>query len=195
MQVWSSCFWLLLFYIKYSTVASDVIIHYPLYHFVGSTGGALTGISSTTGLNYKALQGSSKYKFGVLAKIVNHMRVSDYESKIFILHHHYPSCGYSMVVTETGTLFLLFFVLHYHCHGTHLWSHSICIDTNFTFLVHCIVVILFFSVSGWFQVRHQQGDTFPLSFEELLDETNQLDISHTLKNWLINEVCHPGIAY
>ncbi|PIK40996.1 putative transcription initiation factor IIE subunit beta isoform X2 [Apostichopus japonicus] len=78
---------------------------------ISGASSSLTGISSPAGFNYKALQGSSKYKFGVLAKIVNYMRV-----------------------------------------------------------------------------RHQQGDTYPLSIKDVLDETNQTDISHTLKNWLINEI-------
>ncbi|KAJ8036607.1 General transcription factor IIE subunit 2 [Holothuria leucospilota] len=45
-------------------------------------------------------------------------------------------------------------------------------------------------------VRHQQGDTFPLTFKEVLDETNQLDISHNIKNWLMNEALpnNPKIA-
>ncbi|XP_071826451.1 general transcription factor IIE subunit 2-like [Apostichopus japonicus] len=86
---------------------------------ISGASSSLTGISSPAGFNYKALQGSSKYKFGVLAKIVNYMRV-----------------------------------------------------------------------------RHQQGDTYPLSIKDVLDETNQTDISHTLKNWLINEALpnNPKIA-
>ncbi|XP_070535766.1 general transcription factor IIE subunit 2-like [Ptychodera flava] len=61
-------------------------------------------------LNYKYLKGSSKYKFGVLAKIVNHMKV-----------------------------------------------------------------------------RHQAGDTYPLTIDEILDETNQLDVGSKQKLWLVNE--------
>ena len=38
------------------------------------------------------------------------------------------------------------------------------------------------------QQRHQQGDTFPLSIEEMLDETNQLNVGPKQKMWLINEV-------
>ncbi|XP_038076954.1 general transcription factor IIE subunit 2-like [Patiria miniata] len=66
--------------------------------------------SSAGGFNYKMMQGSSKYKFGVLAKIVDFMKQ-----------------------------------------------------------------------------RHQQGDTFPLSIEEILDETKQLDVGAKQKMWLINE--------
>ncbi|XP_033624780.1 general transcription factor IIE subunit 2-like [Asterias rubens] len=66
--------------------------------------------SSSSGQNYRMMQGSSKYKFGVLAKIVDHMKQ-----------------------------------------------------------------------------RHQQGDTFPLSIEEILDETKQLDAAPKQKMWLINE--------
>jgi len=35
--------------------------------------------------------------------------------------------------------------------------------------------------------RHLNGDTYPLSLEEILDETNQLDIGIRQKNWLMNE--------
>nr|CAD7408287.1 unnamed protein product [Timema cristinae] len=57
-------------------------------------------------VNYKTMTGSSNYKFGVLAKIVKHMRS-----------------------------------------------------------------------------RHQEGDDHPLSVEEILDETNQLDASSKIKHW------------
>jgi len=67
---------------------------------------------------YKTMQGSSQYKFGVLAKIVKHMKQ-----------------------------------------------------------------------------RHQDGDTHPLSFDEILDETNQLDLGPRLKRWLVTEalVSNPKI--
>ncbi|XP_063227978.1 general transcription factor IIE subunit 2 [Bacillus rossius redtenbacheri] len=61
-------------------------------------------------VNYKSMTGSSNYKFGVLAKIVKHMRL-----------------------------------------------------------------------------RHQEGDDHPLSLEEILDETNQLDVSSKVKTWLLTE--------
>lgn len=35
--------------------------------------------------------------------------------------------------------------------------------------------------------RYQDGDDHPLSLEEILDETNQLDIGNGVKNWLANE--------
>uniref|UniRef100_A0A336LHH7 Transcription initiation factor IIE subunit beta n=1 Tax=Culicoides sonorensis TaxID=179676 RepID=A0A336LHH7_CULSO len=60
--------------------------------------------------NYKTMSGSSQYRFGVLAKIVKHMRT-----------------------------------------------------------------------------RHQEGDDHPLELEEILDETNQLDIGNSVRNWLQNE--------
>lgn len=65
---------------------------------------------ASTGLNYKTHAGSSKQKFGILAKVVNHMKV-----------------------------------------------------------------------------RHQQGDSYPLSIEEILDETNQMDVGPKHRMWLINE--------
>ncbi|XP_015911962.1 general transcription factor IIE subunit 2 [Parasteatoda tepidariorum] len=37
------------------------------------------------------------------------------------------------------------------------------------------------------KTRHLSGDTYPLSLEEILDETNQLDIGIRQKNWLMNE--------
>lgn len=61
-------------------------------------------------VNYKTMSGSSQYKFGVLAKIVKHMRS-----------------------------------------------------------------------------RHQEGDDHPLSLEEILDETNQLDVGSKVKQWLLTE--------
>lgn len=69
--------------------------------------------------NYKMMQGSSKFKFSVLAKIVNHMKT-----------------------------------------------------------------------------RHQAGDTFPLSIDEIMDETNQTDIGSKQKMWLMNEALpnNPKIA-
>lgn len=35
--------------------------------------------------------------------------------------------------------------------------------------------------------RHLNGDTYPLTLEEILDETNQLDIGIRQRTWLINE--------
>lgn len=35
--------------------------------------------------------------------------------------------------------------------------------------------------------RHQAGDTYPLTIDEILDETNQLDVGMKQKNWLISE--------
>ncbi|KFM70416.1 General transcription factor IIE subunit 2, partial [Stegodyphus mimosarum] len=35
--------------------------------------------------------------------------------------------------------------------------------------------------------RHLNGDTYPLSLEEILDETNQLDIGSRQRTWLVNE--------
>uniref|UniRef100_A0A1B6GPV1 Transcription initiation factor IIE subunit beta n=1 Tax=Cuerna arida TaxID=1464854 RepID=A0A1B6GPV1_9HEMI len=66
--------------------------------------------SSSGGVSYKSMTGSSQYKFGVLAKIVKHMKS-----------------------------------------------------------------------------RHQQGDDHPLSLEEILDETNQLDVGNKVKQWLLSE--------
>ncbi|CAH4037654.1 unnamed protein product [Pieris brassicae] len=60
--------------------------------------------------NYKTMAGSSSYRFGVLARIVRHMRA-----------------------------------------------------------------------------RHQDGDDHPLSLDEILDETNQLDVGNKIKQWLQSE--------
>lgn len=38
------------------------------------------------------------------------------------------------------------------------------------------------------QTRHQRGDTHPLTLEEILDETQHLDIGLKQKQWLMNEV-------
>ncbi|KAL0279845.1 UNVERIFIED_CONTAM: hypothetical protein PYX00_001318 [Menopon gallinae] len=35
--------------------------------------------------------------------------------------------------------------------------------------------------------RHQENDDHPLSLDELLDETNQLDVGNKVKQWLLNE--------
>lgn len=42
--------------------------------------------------------------------------------------------------------------------------------------------------SLFFQTRHQRGDTHPLTLEEILDETQHLDIGLKQKQWLMNEV-------
>ena len=39
-----------------------------------------------------------------------------------------------------------------------------------------------------FQIRHQKGDSDPLTFEEILDETSQEGISAKNKHWLSTEV-------
>ncbi|KAL4705347.1 hypothetical protein ACJJTC_006833 [Scirpophaga incertulas] len=70
--------------------------------------------------NYKTMTGSSAYRFGVLAKIVRHMRT-----------------------------------------------------------------------------RHQEGDDHPLTLDEVLDETNQLDVGNKVKQWLQTEALqnNPKIEY
>ena len=40
------------------------------------------------------------------------------------------------------------------------------------------------------QSKHQDNDTYPLTLEEILDETNQMDIGARMKHWLATEVCH-----
>jgi len=37
------------------------------------------------------------------------------------------------------------------------------------------------------KTRHQDGDDHPLTIDEVLDETNQLDIGQSVKNWLQSE--------
>ncbi|GJQ76573.1 hypothetical protein Trydic_g2270 [Trypoxylus dichotomus] len=37
------------------------------------------------------------------------------------------------------------------------------------------------------KTRHQEGDTHPLSLEDILDETNQLDVGAKVKQWLASE--------
>ncbi|XP_043915077.1 transcription initiation factor IIE subunit beta, partial [Protopterus annectens] len=77
----------------------------------GSASGSKQNADSSNGsFNAKALSGSSGYRFGVLAKIVNYMKT-----------------------------------------------------------------------------RHQRGDTYPLSLEEILDETQHLDIGQKQKHWLMTE--------
>jgi len=39
----------------------------------------------------------------------------------------------------------------------------------------------------WLQERHLNGDNEPLSLDEILDETEQIEIGTKLKNWLENE--------
>uniref|UniRef100_A0AAA9RUN7 Ral transcription factor IIE subunit 2 n=1 Tax=Bos taurus TaxID=9913 RepID=A0AAA9RUN7_BOVIN len=76
----------------------------------GSSGSKQNSDHSNGSFNLKALSGSSGYKFGVLAKIVNYMKT-----------------------------------------------------------------------------RHQRGDTHPLTLEEILDETQHLDIGLKQKQWLMSE--------
>lgn len=37
------------------------------------------------------------------------------------------------------------------------------------------------------RTRHQEGETHPLTLEEILDETNQLDVGNKIKQWLQTE--------
>ncbi|KAG5886053.1 hypothetical protein JTB14_009502 [Gonioctena quinquepunctata] len=37
------------------------------------------------------------------------------------------------------------------------------------------------------KTRHQEGETYPLTLEEILDETNQLDVGNKVKQWLQSE--------
>ena len=37
------------------------------------------------------------------------------------------------------------------------------------------------------KARHMEGDDHPLNLEEILDETNQLDVGNKTKNWLATE--------
>ncbi|XP_053559256.1 transcription initiation factor IIE subunit beta [Bombina bombina] len=76
----------------------------------GTSGSKQSSDGSNGPFNLKSLSGSSTYKFGVLAKIVNYMKT-----------------------------------------------------------------------------RHQRGDTYPLSLEEILDETQHLDIGIKQKQWLMSE--------
>ncbi|XP_053317664.1 transcription initiation factor IIE subunit beta [Spea bombifrons] len=78
---------------------------------LGGTSGSKQSTDGSNGsINLKGLSGSSVYKFGVLAKIVNYMKT-----------------------------------------------------------------------------RHQRGDTYPLTLEEILDETQHLDIGMKQKQWLMSE--------
>ncbi|XP_012504010.1 PREDICTED: transcription initiation factor IIE subunit beta [Propithecus coquereli] len=77
----------------------------------GSSGSKQNSDHNNGSFNLKALSGSSGYKFGVLAKIVNYMKT-----------------------------------------------------------------------------RHQRGDTYPLTLEEILDETQHLDIGLKQKQWLMTEL-------
>ncbi|XP_073511303.1 transcription initiation factor IIE subunit beta isoform X1 [Phyllobates terribilis] len=42
-------------------------------------------------------------------------------------------------------------------------------------------------IVNYMKTRHQRGDTHPLSLEEILDETQHLDIGMKQKQWLISE--------
>lgn len=46
---------------------------------------------------------------------------------------------------------------------------------------------ILFQVIKHMKQRHLNGDTYPLSLEEILDETNQLHIGQLQRNWLMNE--------
>jgi transcription initiation factor TFIIE subunit beta len=42
-------------------------------------------------------------------------------------------------------------------------------------------------IVNWMKSRHLEGDSEALSFDDLLDETNQLDLNQKQKNWLLTE--------
>ncbi|KAL1448396.1 hypothetical protein WDU94_005588 [Cyamophila willieti] len=75
-----------------------------------SSSSSSSSLGASGNINYKTMSGSSQYKFGVLAKIVKHMKQ-----------------------------------------------------------------------------RHQDGDDHPLNIDEILDETNQLDVGNKVKTWLSTE--------
>ena len=54
------------------------------------------------------------------------------------------------------------------------------LESTLSFLINMFIDI--------FQTRHQQGDTHPLNLDEILDETNQLDVGLKIKHWLSTEV-------
>lgn len=45
-----------------------------------------------------------------------------------------------------------------------------------------------FTIVKWLKERHLNGDNEPLTLEEILDETEQTEISPRIKTWLANEV-------
>lgn len=54
------------------------------------------------------------------------------------------------------------------------WSHN-----NFSVIAKIV---------NWLKERHLKGDSEPLTLAEILDETEQTEISNRTKNWLENEV-------
>lgn len=103
----------------------------------------LTLVLTIIDFNYKTYSGSSQYNFGILAKIVKHMKVSDF-------------------------VYLFPFLLLFYA---------------------SLFLFIYLFLTNMFQQRHLNGDTYPLTLEEILDETNQLDIGTRQRAWLINEVC------
>lgn len=65
-----------------------------------------------------------------------------------------------------------------------IWPPAYC-----ELILSSITVSLF--TSGWGKTRHQRGDTFHLTLDEILDETKLLDIGMKQKMWLMNEVTDP----
>ncbi|XP_035867541.1 transcription initiation factor IIE subunit beta isoform X1 [Phyllostomus discolor] len=101
----------------------------------GSSGSKQNSEHSNGSFNLKALSGSSGYKFGVLAKIVNYMKFLVSVSKGFTKTYQVSNC-----ITSPSS-----------------------------------------------PTRHQRGDTHPLTLEEILDETQHLDIGLKQKQWLMTE--------
>lgn len=42
-------------------------------------------------------------------------------------------------------------------------------------------------IVNFMKKRHQESDSYPLNLDEILDETNQLDIGNKNKHWLMTE--------
>ncbi|MBN3283488.1 T2EB factor, partial [Polyodon spathula] len=108
----------------------------------GSTGSKQASDGS---FNLKALSGSSGYRFGVLAKIVNYMKT----------HHSATSELQCQRTTQP-------------------WAAYRQARKRPARLQGCVT-------------RHQRGDTYHLSLDEILDETKLLDIGLKQKQWLMTE--------
>ncbi|XP_035867544.1 transcription initiation factor IIE subunit beta isoform X3 [Phyllostomus discolor] len=109
----------------------------------GSSGSKQNSEHSNGSFNLKALSGSSGYKFGVLAKIVNYMKFLVSVSKGFTKTYQVSNC-----ITSPSS-----------------------------------------------PTRHQRGDTHPLTLEEILDETQHLDIGLKQKQWLMTEALGDQILF
>uniref|UniRef100_A0AC11CKF1 General transcription factor IIE subunit 2 n=1 Tax=Ovis aries TaxID=9940 RepID=A0AC11CKF1_SHEEP len=144
----------------------------------GSSGSKQNSDHSNGSFNLKALSGSSGYKFGVLAKIVNYMKLSarrrqrcNFLRLSRIRVHLTPAASTMPPKFDPNEIKVVFL----RCTGGEVGATSALAPK---------IGPLGLSPK---KTRHQRGDTHPLTLEEILDETQHLDIGLKQKQWLMSE--------